>query len=60
MAILEGAPRSATAIAVETVKVLEFNRANFEILMMGNPQIALRITSYNVCYTKLLRISSTR
>ncbi len=43
MAILEGAPRSATAIAVETVKVLEFNRANFEILMMGNPQIALRL-----------------
>ncbi|PKL25079.1 MAG: Crp/Fnr family transcriptional regulator [Spirochaetae bacterium HGW-Spirochaetae-3] len=43
MAILEGAPRSATAIALETVKVLEFNRANFEILMMGNPQIALRL-----------------
>lgn len=43
MAILEGAPRSATAIAVDTVKVLEFNRANFEILMMGNPQIALRL-----------------
>lgn len=43
MAILEGAPRSATAQAVETVKVLEFNRANFEILMMGNPQIALRL-----------------
>ena len=43
MAILEGAPRSATAIAFETVKVLEFNRANFEILMMGNPQIALRL-----------------
>lgn len=43
MAILEGAPRSATAQAIETVKVLEFNRANFEILMMGNPQIALRL-----------------
>jgi CRP-like cAMP-binding protein len=43
MAILEGAPRSATAIAIETVKVLEFNRANFEILMIGNPQIALRL-----------------
>lgn len=43
MAILEGAPRSATAIALETAKVLEFNRANFEILMMGNPQIALRL-----------------
>ncbi|MCK7506488.1 MAG: Crp/Fnr family transcriptional regulator [Desulfobacterales bacterium] len=43
MAILEGAPRSATAMAVDTVKVLEFNRANFEVLMMGNPQIALRL-----------------
>jgi len=43
MAILEGAPRSATAIAMDTVKVLEFNRANFEVLMMGNPQIALKL-----------------
>ena len=43
MAILEGAPRSATAQCVDQVKVLEFNRANFEVLMMGNPQIALRL-----------------
>jgi CRP-like cAMP-binding protein len=43
MAILEGAPRSATAQSLDTVKVLEFNRANFEVLMMGNPQIALRL-----------------
>jgi CRP-like cAMP-binding protein len=43
MAILESAPRSATAIALDAVKVLEFNRQNFEILMMGNPQIALRL-----------------
>ncbi len=43
MAILEGAPRSASAEAVDTVKVLEFNRANFEVLMMGNPIIALRL-----------------
>lgn len=43
MAILEGAPRSATAQALDKVKVLEFNRANFEVLMMGNPQIALRL-----------------
>ena len=43
MAILEGAPRSATAQAMDLVKVLEFNRANFEALMMGNPQIALRL-----------------
>ncbi len=43
MAILEEAPRSATAIALDHVKVLEFNRENFEILMMGNPQIALKL-----------------
>jgi CRP-like cAMP-binding protein len=43
MAILESAPRSATAIALDAVKLLEFNRRNFEILMMGNPQIALRL-----------------
>lgn len=43
MAILEEAPRSATAIAHEKVKALEFNRQNFEVLMMGNPQIAFRL-----------------
>ena len=43
MAILENSPRSATAIALETVKVLEFNRQNFEALMLGNPQIALKL-----------------
>ena len=43
MAILEGAPRSASAIALDQVKVLEFNRENFEVLMMGNPQIALKL-----------------
>jgi CRP-like cAMP-binding protein len=43
MALLENSPRSATAIALDVVKVLEFNRKNFEILMMGNPQIAMRL-----------------
>ncbi|QQO11333.1 Crp/Fnr family transcriptional regulator [Breznakiella homolactica] len=43
MAILENSPRSATAIALDVVKVLEFNRQNFEILMLGNPQIALKL-----------------
>ncbi len=43
MAILEEAPRSATASAIERVKCLEFNRANFEILMRGQPAIALRL-----------------
>src|SRR4030042_478606 len=43
MSILEEAPRSATAIAYTTVKSLEFNRENFEILMQGNPQIAMKL-----------------
>ncbi len=43
MAILEEAPRSATTIALDDVKALEFNRENFEVLMMGNPQIAMKL-----------------
>ncbi|MDR0290841.1 MAG: Crp/Fnr family transcriptional regulator [Treponema sp.] len=50
MAILENSPRSATAIALDEVKTLEFNAHNFELLILGNPQIAL----------KLLRIFSRR
>lgn len=43
MAILEEAPRSASAIAIDKVEVLEFNRKNFEILLRGNPQIAMKL-----------------
>jgi CRP-like cAMP-binding protein len=43
MAILENSPRSATAIALDKVQVLEFNRQNFDILISGNPQIALKL-----------------
>lgn len=43
MAILEGAPRVASAIAQGRVTALEFNRENFKILMQGNPQIALKL-----------------
>ncbi|MCL2006768.1 MAG: Crp/Fnr family transcriptional regulator [Treponema sp.] len=43
MSILENSPRSASAIALDTVNVLEFNSQNFEILMLGNPQIALKL-----------------
>ncbi|MCL2092601.1 MAG: Crp/Fnr family transcriptional regulator [Treponema sp.] len=43
MAILDDSPRSATAIALDTVQVLEFNSKNFEILMLGNPQIAMKL-----------------
>lgn len=43
MALLEEAPRSATIIAMEETKLLEFNRENFQILMQGNPPIALKL-----------------
>ncbi len=43
MAILEEQPRSATAIAVTTVKALNFNRANFEVLMSKNPALAMKL-----------------
>ena len=41
MAILDNSPRSATCMASGHVKCLEFNKENFEILITGNPQIAL-------------------
>jgi CRP-like cAMP-binding protein len=43
MSILENSPRSATAIALDEVTLLEFNRQTFEVLMQGNPPIALRL-----------------
>jgi CRP/FNR family cyclic AMP-dependent transcriptional regulator len=43
MAILEEAPRSATAIALDQVTALEFPRENFDVLLQGNPQIALTL-----------------
>ena len=43
MSILENVPRSATTIALDDVKALEFGRENFEILTLGNPQIALKL-----------------
>lgn len=43
MAILDNSPRSATCLAVGNVKCLEFNKENFELLIAGNPQIALHL-----------------
>ncbi|MCB1144044.1 MAG: Crp/Fnr family transcriptional regulator [Leptospiraceae bacterium] len=43
MAILEEQPRSATASAITQVRALNFNRANFELLMTKTPQLALRV-----------------
>ena len=43
MAILEEAPRSATAVAMDHTEVFVFNRQNFSILMQGNPGIAFTL-----------------
>jgi CRP/FNR family cyclic AMP-dependent transcriptional regulator len=43
MAILEEEPRSASAIAVDHVKLLRFNRDNFDSLLQGNPQLAYKL-----------------
>lgn len=45
MALLENAPRSASIIALENCKLLELNRSNFEVLMTGNPQMAIKLLS---------------
>ena len=41
MAILDNSARSATCMAAGKVKCLEFNKENFELLITGNPQMAL-------------------
>lgn len=41
MAILDNSARSATCMAAGYVKCLEFNKENFELLITGNPQMAL-------------------
>ncbi len=43
MALLEQAPRTATALALTDVRLMEFNQQNFDVLMQGNPQIVLNI-----------------
>lgn len=43
MAILEDAPRSATMIAFDDVKVLEFNKANFNSLMRSKPELTIKL-----------------
>ena len=45
MALLENAPRSASIVALEECRLLEFNRNNFEVLMTGNPPMALKLLS---------------
>ena len=43
MSILEEEPRSASVIAIDHVKVLQFHRDNFDALLQGNPQLAYKL-----------------
>lgn len=43
MAILEEQPRSASAVALDNVQVLHFNRDNFVTLMTSQPQLAYKL-----------------
>jgi len=43
MSILEQEPRSATAIAMDYVKLLKFHRDNFDALLEANPQLAYKL-----------------
>lgn len=43
MAILEESPRSASALALDDVSVLHFNRDNFVALMTSQPQLAYKM-----------------
>ena len=49
MAILEEAPRSATATALDNVSTLHFNRDNFVTLMSSQPQLVFKLL---VIFTK--------
>lgn len=43
MSILEEAPRSATTVAVDKVKILEFNKENFSTLMSSKTELAIKL-----------------
>lgn len=43
MALIDNQPRSATAIAYGTVKVLAINRENFNVMVSNQPQITFKI-----------------
>jgi len=45
MALLEGKPRAASAVAHEDSEVMAVNKANFELMIENQPQIIARITT---------------
>ena len=47
-------------VAEGTLQVLEEGGGILRVVVEGNLNLEDRITSYNVCYTKLLRVQSGR
>ncbi|MDR2923671.1 MAG: cyclic nucleotide-binding domain-containing protein [Treponema sp.] len=45
MALLEGKPRAASAVAYEDCDVMAVNKANFELMIKNQPQLIERITT---------------
>jgi CRP/FNR family transcriptional regulator len=43
MALLDGKPRSATAIAASEVQMMAINKANFEAMVQAQPQLASKL-----------------
>jgi CRP-like cAMP-binding protein len=45
MALLEGKPRTASAVAYEDSDVMAMNKANFELIIKNQPQLIAKITT---------------
>ena len=45
MALLEGKPRIASAVAYEDCKVITVNKENFELIIKSQPQLIAKVTS---------------
>jgi len=45
MALLEGKPRAASALAFEDCDVMAVNKANFELMIQSQPQLIAKITT---------------
>jgi CRP-like cAMP-binding protein len=56
MAVLEALPRTADAVAVTDVKVVEINGSRFDEMLRRNPEVAVRIIRK---YSKRLREANT-
>jgi CRP-like cAMP-binding protein len=59
MAILDAAPRSATARVAEEARLLSIRKADYEVLCEQNPRLALKLTR-NIVRVFSRRIEKTR